>query len=126
MKRRNRWWIIFVCFFVFWICNNVILILCILLYKWMNFILVKCFIVGLFYEWIVGLFYEWVVNLLLSVFEWGLVSMDLNEVIWMYFIVIIYLLYYKWKNEWIRLNLFSKNVRIWYNCIDVWYLFKYV
>lgn len=92
----------------------------------MNFILVKCFIVGLFYEWIVGLFYEWVVNLLLSVFEWGLVSMDLNEVIWMYFIVIIYLLYYKWKNEWIRLNLFSKNVRIWYNCIDVWYLFKYV
>lgn len=55
----------------------------------MNPIPVKRSIVGLFYEWIVGLFYEWVVNLSLSVFEWGLVSTDSNEVTWMYFTVII-------------------------------------
>lgn len=126
LKRRNRWRIIFVCFSVFWTCNNVISILCTLLHKRMNPIPVKRSIVGLFYEWIVGLFYEWVVNLSLSVFEWGLVSTDSNEVTWMYFTVIIHFLYYKWKNEWIRLNLFSKNVRTWYNCIDVWYLFKHV
>lgn len=118
LKRRNRWRIIFVCFSVFWTCNNVISILCTLLHKRMNPIPVK--------RSIVGLFYEWVVNLSLSVFEWGLVSTDSNEVTWMYFTVIIHLLYYKWKNEWIRLNLFSKNVRTWHNCIDVWYLFKHV
>lgn len=126
LKEKEQRRIIFVCFSVFWTCNNVISILCTLLHKRMNPIPVKRSIVGLFYEWIVGLFYEWVVNLSLSVFEWGLVSTDSNEVTWMYFTVIIHLLYYKWKNEWIRLNLFSKNVRTWHNCIDVWYLFKHV
>lgn len=97
----------------------------------MNPIPVKRSIVGLFYEWIVGLFYEWVVNLSLSVFEWGLVCTDSNEVTWMYFTVIIHLLYYKWKNEWIRLNLLVKMweldiiVLMYDTCLNMYNFFMY-